>query len=82
MLNRLGMPGKVITNELSSFTREMNDPLTNVPGYTVRSRTTLLSPDKIKFEMFNPHESEDAKMMEIVYERALNLPGAPQGDGT
>ena len=48
---------------------KMDDPLTQTYGYMTKSRTTVLGPDKFTFEMFNPHEGENVKMMEIIYER-------------
>ena len=48
---------------------QMNDPVTKIYGYTVKSRITILGPDHFKFEMFNPHQGESAKMMEVIYQR-------------
>lgn len=52
-----------------TFTGDMVDPMTK-QKMTVRQVVRHEGPDKEVFEMYQPHEGKEYKMMEIVYTRA------------
>ncbi len=56
-------------SKVINYYGEMDEPMLNVYGRTVNYRTTILSKDKHRFEIFDLAVAPDFKVIELVYTR-------------